>query len=283
MNFIARLARLNRQTVYALLALGIVIPLIFPLRLPERITPPVKALYDYIESLPEGSTILLSIDYAPDVLPETHPMAYSVLRHALLKNLKVIGISLNPAGVGLGLEVFERVGRELNKENGKDWAYLGFKPNITATILGLGEEIRTVFPTDYYGTPIDSLPMFQFVHNYNDISMVVSFAGSSIPEYWIRYANARYHAKIAAGVTGVMAADFYPYLQTGQLVGLLAGMKGAAEYEVLVERLMKERGLKPPPVIAVRGMDAVSISHLVIILLVLIGNLGYYLGKRRSA
>lgn len=283
MEFLTRLAKLNRQTVYALLALGIILPLIFPLRLPERITPPVRALYDYIDNLPEGSVILLSIDYAPDVLPETHPMAYAVLRHALLKNLKVIGISLNPAGVGLGLEVFEKTGRELNKKNGVDWAYLGFKPNITATILGLGEEIRRVFPTDYYGTPLDSLPMFRFIHNYNDISLAVSFAGSSLPEAWIRYANARYHEKIAAGVTGVMAADFYPYLQTGQLVGLLAGMKGAAEYEVLVEKLMKKKGLKPPPVIAVRGMDAVSISHLVIILLVLIGNLGYYLGKRRSA
>ncbi len=282
MNIIRRLTHLNRQTVYTIVAIAIIVPLIKPLRLPEKITPPVKSLYDFIESLPEGSTVLLSIDYAPDVLPETHPMAYAVLRHCFLRGIRVIGISLNPAGVGLGLEVFEKTSRELNKKKGRDWAYLGFKPNLAATILGLGEEIRTVFPVDYYGTPLDSMPMFRFIHNYNDISLVVSFAGSAVPEAWIRYANARYKANIAAGVTGVMAADFYPYLQTGQLIGLLAGMKGAAEYETLVEKLLKEKGFTPPPLMAVRGMDAVSISHLVIILLVILGNIGFYVEKRRK-
>jgi len=40
---------------------------------------------------------------------------------------------------------------------------------------------------------------------------------------------------VAVGVTAVMAADLYPYLQSGQLVGMLAGLKGAAEYEKLVD------------------------------------------------
>jgi hypothetical protein len=40
---------------------------------------------------------------------------------------------------------------------------------------------------------------------------------------------------VAVGVTAVMAADMYPYLQSGQLIGMLSGLKGAAEYEKLVD------------------------------------------------
>lgn len=281
-NLIHKLTHLNRQTIYGILALGIILPLLFPLRLPEHVSPPVQRLYDYIESLPEGSAILLSVDFGPDVLPETYPMFLAVLRHALLRNIRVIGICLNPAGIGLGLEGIQKVAKELHKQYGTDYVYLGFKPNLGATMLGLGEDVHKVFPTDYYGTPIDSLPLFRNVRNYNDIALVVSFSGASHPALWVGYANARYGQKIAAGVTGVMAADYYPYLQTGQFVGMLAGMKGAAEYEYLVEKLFREKGLPTPPPFAIRGMDSISIAHLLIIVLVIIGNIGYFMERKQK-
>jgi hypothetical protein len=52
---------------------------------------------------------------------------------------------------------------------------------------------------------------------------------------WITYARPKYGLNVAVGVTAVMAADMYPYLQSGQLVGMLSGLKGAAEYEKLVD------------------------------------------------
>ena len=63
-----------------------------------------------------------------------------------------------------------------------------------------------------------------------------------------------------------------PYLQSGDLVGLLAGMSGAAQYEVLVDR----------PGLGLGGMDAQSISHLVIIALILIGNIAYVAVGRKK-
>ena len=81
----------------------------------------------------------------------------------------------------------------------------------------------------------------------------------------------RYHLPMVAGVTAVSAPEYYPYLQTGQLRGLLGGMAGGAEYEVLVKH----------PALATRGMDAQSLAHIFIALMIILGNLAF-LGEDRN-
>jgi len=56
-------------------------------------------------------------------------------------------------------------------------------------------------------------------------------------------------------------------LKTGQIVGIIPGLKGAAEYEKLIDQ----------PGEAVRGMNIQSIVHLLIVIFVLIGNVGFFL------
>ena len=106
--------------------------------------------------------------------------------------------------------------------------------------------------------------------------LVIDLAGSSILNSWIVYMGARYHVRLGAGVTAVMAPDFYQFLQTGQLAGQLSGMKGAAEYEQLVV----ERGYAPAKGLASRAMNAISASHLLLIALIVMGNVGYFAARR---
>ena len=75
---------------------------------------------------------------------------------------------------------------------------------------------------------------------------------------------------MGCGATAVMAPKFYAYVASGQYVGLLGGMKGAAEYELLVG----ERGT------AVTGMGAQSIVHLLIIAFVILGNIGFFVMRK---
>jgi len=70
-----------------------------------------------------------------------------------------------------------------------------------------------------------------------------------------------------------MATSFYPFLSSGQMVGLLGGLKGAAEYEMLLKK----------PGMGQKGMDAQSVSHLVIVLMIVWGNVGYFLKRKSSA
>lgn len=280
MKFLEKLGKIDRRIIYLILGLVVIVPLIKPLELPVFYSHPVKSLFDFIEKQPEGACILLSMDYDPTVLPECHPMAKAIVRHAFAKNLKVIGLTLNPAGTGLALEVMTDIPKEYNKKYGEDYVFLGFRPDITATILGFGEDIRRIFPLDYYGNRTDTLLLIQRVRNYDDIALAISIAGSGIPVSWIYYARGRYGQDVAAGVTAVMAADFYPYLRTGQFVGLLGGMKGAAEYE----KMVYGHGYTDKKGLATSGMDAISLSHILIIIFVIIGNISFIaMLKRRKS
>ncbi len=64
-------------------------------------------------------------------------------------------------------------------------------------------------------------------------------------------------------------------MNSGQLTGLLGGLKGAAEYETLVQR--RGRGLT--------GMDSQSIVHVLLVLFIILGNviLLYQKKKPRAA
>ena len=73
-------------------------------------------------------------------------------------------------------------------------------------------------------------------------------------------------------MTGVMAADYYPYYQSGQIFGIIGGMKGAAEYEYLCKN----------PGTATEAMRVQVFAHAVIILFIIIGNLAYFLSKRKQ-
>ena len=97
------------------------------------------------------------------------------------------------------------------------------------------------------------------------------FDKNHIVEY-LQYPEDNYNQQLAAGVTAVMAADYYTYLNTGQLKGLLNGLKGAAEYENLMGK----------PDEATRGMNPQSAVHIIIILFIIIGNVGYFVVLRKK-
>jgi len=56
------------------------------------------------------------------------------------------------------------------------------------------------------------------------------------------------------------------------MTGMLGGMKGAADYEILVNQ----------PGLAAKGMSAQSLVHLFIILSVIAGNIVFFIEKRRK-
>jgi len=59
---------------------------------------------------------------------------------------------------------------------------------------------------------------------------------------------------------------------------MLGGMKGAAEYEDAVARKYGRTGTMR----ASQGMGAQSAAHLLIMAFVILGNIGYFVGRRAS-
>ncbi len=274
MSWTAHLTSFDRRWIYLLIALSVILPMFFPVSFPERITEQTRSVYDAMEALPEGSTIMIPFEIWPSTLPETEPLARAAVRHAFMRNFKIVSLSNIGAG---GPSITERVLREegdaFDKIYGVDYVNLGFKANYLAVLTGMGTSIRSIYPTDHSGTPLDSLPIMQTVDRYDDVQFVFAISDNATIEYWISIVGARFGAKIGAGVTAVMAPKLFAYLDAGQLVGILGGMKGGAEYEKLINR----------PEWATRGMGAQSLVHLVIIAFIVLGNIGFIASRRNKA
>lgn len=276
-KFLSKFGKLDRRIIFGLLLVAILVPLLFSVKSRFYVDSATRNLYDYIDHIePNGRALMLSFDYDPQVAAELDPMARAVLRHCFAKGIKVVALSLQPQGDAIGEAIMTQVSREYGKKNGIDYCYFGYRPGATIIMLQMGVNAKRALPLDYYQTPYDSLPMMHNIHNYDDIAMVLSLAGSTWPYSWIIFAGTKFKVRIGAGQTAVMAPDNYPFLQTGQLVGQLGGMKGGAEYE----QLIVDAGYYKKPGMASKAMSAIAYSHLLIILLIILGNIGYFISKK---
>jgi hypothetical protein len=265
--------RLDRRWIYGIMGLLVLLPLLWPLNLPLESSPPVRAYHDTIAALPAGSSVLMSCDFDPASGPELEPMMRTTLRHLFRKHCKVVVVVLYPGGARLVDGIVQDVARTSRQLDGVDYVNLGYKAGNEAVMVLMGQSIRGVFPRDHNGRDVALLPIMQSVRNYSSCALLVSLSvGYPGTKEYVQQVQARFHIPMVAGVTAVSAPTLYPYLQTGQLSGLLGGMAGAAEYEDL--RL--ERGM------ASRGMDAQSLAHLFIALCIVLGNLAQWERRRKE-
>ncbi|MBN1593678.1 MAG: hypothetical protein JW941_10595 [Candidatus Coatesbacteria bacterium] len=271
-SIVERLRNIDRRVIFVLVAAAVIIPLLHPLGLPLKSSPPSSSLYREIENLGPGSVVLMAFDYDPATDVELGPMSLALLKHCFSRGHKVVSLALWPMGASLARASFAQTAEEFGAKYGVDYVNLGFKAGGIVVIDSLGKSIHESFPKDVDGTPLEELPLMRNINSYADIDFVLGLsAGDPGLPFWIMIAQGRYGKKVGGGCTAVSAPMLYPYYPN-QLLGLLGGMKGAAEYELLIEA----KGS------ATKGMDAQSIAHALIVLFVIIGNLFYFMGRSRE-
>ncbi|GJQ58616.1 MAG: hypothetical protein SCALA701_14170 [Candidatus Scalindua sp.] len=268
---IERLINIDRRFIFLLVAMAVTIPLLAKFNLPVRATKDVESIYYKIDSLPKNSHILIAFDYDPASKEELQPMADALLHHCYRKDIKVVGMTLNPGGTGLAVSAIESIGKEYGKTKGTDFVFLGYKTGVELVMINMGENIFSAFPEDFHGNATIDLPVLNGIDSLEDFDYVVDLASGSSIEAWIAFGKEKYGFDLGAGCTAVIGPDMYPFLQSKQLNGLMSGLRGAAEYEILIDREST----------AVAGMSPQSVVHVLVVLFVLFGNTMYFMSKRK--
>lgn len=268
-----KLKNLDRRWVFLFVFLSVLIPLLMKIGLKLHTTAPVENIYNYLESLPEGSVILISFDYGPSTETELSPAAVAMVRHAFKRKLKIVTMALWPEGANMSQNVLNKVSKMegINVEYGKDYVNLGYKTGGSVLLMSIKDGFAQQFPTDVNGVPLSDLPLMNKVKDYNSCSLVTSLSAGvpGIREYII-IVSSQFGRKVAGACTAVTAPEMYTFLNSGQLIGLMGGLKGAAEYEKLSGY---EDGT------ARKGMDAQSVVHAVITLFIVFSNVIYFVDK----
>ncbi|MFQ6614890.1 MAG: hypothetical protein ACE5D1_08610, partial [Fidelibacterota bacterium] len=179
-----------------------------------------------------------------------------------------------PDGQFMAEEALNQVAEnEFHLKYGEDYVLLGFRPGNEAVVKGVVSNIRKMYTVDARGTLIDEIPMMDGVNKFADFSFLFSAsAGYPGTVEWVQYASDPTGVPMSTGTTSIQVNEVMPYVQSGQVKGILAGMPGAAEYEALIGQ----------PGIGTSGMDAQSIAHIVIVLFIVLGNIGFFIERKRA-
>lgn len=279
-RFVEFFLNMDRRWIFLAIGLVVLYAVLDPRQVPGiQPTPPVRNFHAAIEELPEGSPILISADFDPGSKPELYPMLEATLRHAFRKKLRVVVMTLWLTGTGmiegaLRSNVEDAPGKlGVAPQDGKDYVFIGWKAGGAAVVIGMGADVYGIYPTDTSNRRLADLPVMVGIRTLKDFRLVISIsAGTPGFKEWIQYGQQKYQFAFNGGCTGIIIPETYPYMNAGQMRGLLGGLKGAAEYEALIRI----------PGLAVGGMLAVSLAQFMMILLIVACNILYLLsGKGR--
>jgi len=283
MSFFEKLGALNRRWIFLFIALAVLAPMLMNLKCTQIPSPIVKGLFNKIESLPAGSKILLSFDYGPSTVPEIQPMVDAVIRHAAERGIKIYFLALWATGQNILTSTIDNMVRVEypNYRYGEDYVNFGYKAGNQGVINVIITDFTKMFPSDVNGAPVTEIPMMEGVRSLKNMDLIVSFGGGfpGIKE-WVQFAGDLGNIPIAGGCTAVSAPLLYPYYPQ-QLVGLMGGIKGAAEYEAaLAAKYPKFKKIR------MRGIEMMgpqTVAHIVIMFFIIVGNVAYFMTRDQDA
>jgi hypothetical protein len=280
MKFLEAIRDLDRRWIFTLMTFAVAIPLLMKLKFPEKSSEASKAAFEEIERLPEGSKVLLAWDYDPSGDAELAPMAKSFIYHCAKKKLKMYFLSIYPQGQRMAEDDIQETLKidfpELNY--GEDYVNLGYKPGYEGVIKVITSNLRALYTTDARGTNIDLIPMCKQIKTIRDMDLIINVsAGYPGTKEWVQYAASAYPKDfhMIAGNTGVQAAQMFPYYPK-QLHGLLGAIKGAAEYEQMVNTKYGGTDQRDVYNEGMRRMGPQMVAHLLIIGFIILGNVIYF-------
>ncbi|MCS6955927.1 MAG: hypothetical protein NZM44_06195, partial [Candidatus Calescibacterium sp.] len=182
------------------------------------------------------------------------------------KDIKVIAISLWPDGAQIVATKTRQIANQYNKVENEDYVIGGYVVGAAVAIEKMGVDLKDAIPL----IANNSAPFLRDIKTAHDLSLVFSIAAGDTLVYYIRILKSRYGVNVSGGCTAVMAAEMYPYILSGQLIGLFGGLKGAADYEIL------ESNPEPDKVSeAVKYMLTQSLIHALLIIFIIIANIVY--------
>ena len=275
------MGNIDRRILYLISFIVMAAPLFMNKGLPIAKNPRSLDVYNKIETLQQSDgkgLILFCANFSPDTKGESVPQATVLLKHMLRSGKKFAIWTFNPTSAA-GQEMVNNTAKQIAanlreegiiREYGKDWVNLGFRAAGAPIVIGISKNIPGFFNTDAYGTPLARLPVMSGVKTAHDLGLVIDVSPSGTYGVLIAAMTGKYDVPLALAPTSVMVPDTYPYLKSGQVIGELRGVLGAAEYEDLIG----EHALGTREMTSIAALDAY------IILLIIIGNIAYFRSRR---
>lgn len=256
----------------ALVFIAILIPALNPLGLPLMVGSMSHAWYDTVDSMPAGSILLFDIGYGSGGYPSLGPGNIAAFHQMFDKDLRIVIMATALEGSMMYPLIMEGVQPESNygAVYGEDYVFLGYIAGGQTAMAGVLGDLHALASKDYQGTSLSSLPLAAEVSGADDFDLVayMTTAGGTA-EGWVYQSYSQYGRPTIAGCLSMMTTSIKPYYDTGQLLGLMDGIKGAADLEFLTNH----------PGDAIISSDILSFTQTLVLIFILIGNVAFWMQK----
>ncbi len=270
-----KLTALPREVVMSLVILAMVVPAVSPLGLPLMTGDMSKAWYNTVDALPEGSIILMDIGYGSGGYPSLGPGNIAALHQMFEGGLKVVLMATSLEGTMMYPLIMAEVMPEENYGlvYGEDYVFIGYIAGEQTAMAGVLGDLKSLVSVDYQGTSIDSFSLMDNVNGADDIDLVAYLTtGGGIAEGWVYQAYSQYNMDVIGGVLSMMTTSIKPYYDSGQLLGIMDGIKGAADLEFITGH----------PGDAIVSSDILTFTQILVLIFILVGNLSYWMLKQEG-
>ena len=294
-NIFIKLGQLDRRFIFLLIALSVLIPLLKPgwVNIPIKTTSNSEIVFEQLNNLNKGDKVLVSFEYGASTKPEIHPMSIAILQHLFSKGIKVYTVPLWAEGLMMAKYALDEViaSNLFDIKEHTDYVSLPYKAGNEIIIRGIATDIRSIFTQDINNILLNDIPMMDGVNKVTDFDFVFDLsAGVPGNAEWVQFACDEHNVPLSSGCTSIMVTDAIPYVESGQIRGILAGMPGAAEYEQMVFKYLSDlrdskilnENASIVPGKATSRMSAQSVAHLLMVIFIIFGNISYYLVRRRN-
>ena len=274
---------IDRRIIYGALLLSILIPLFVNISLPNYPARQSVDFYDTIQKIgsdPASAKKIVIINgmWSPSTRGENEWQAEAIVTHLMREHIHFATIAFDiQNNTIMQHDVVQPLAKKYGYVYGRDYVNWGFKPPsvYAVTIHGLARDIPGTIKTDANGTPLAQIPVMKTIKTRADVAAVVDITPVASAETWLGQFEENNQPPFLFAPTAVMAPTYYPYLDSKQIAGMLTGIKGAGDYETLLDTHS----------FGTQAAGALSVVYALIILLIILGNLGYYMARaaRRRA
>ena len=238
-RFLAVFDKVERQVIYAVLFAACGIPLLFDVRLPLRPWKETKAAFDLVDSCPPGKVVMICSNWNGGSQGENWPQYQAVVSHCMLKGIKLVVYSsdADPTAQTFSENINEIEAKKYGRTYGKDWVNLGLARGAPVMMGTIGRDLKKAFPVDMKGYATNDtvkLPILAHVNSVKEVQVHWNIEYTPTND-WFVWLDPTGRTPIVFASAGIVTGSWYPFLSSGQMKGMMAGIRGAAEYEDLVK------------------------------------------------
>jgi hypothetical protein len=278
-NIWDRLQTIDRRIIYAVLIVVILIPLFLPgLTLPTYPSKESVNFYNTVENVAKNSPhkiVIIDGQWSPSTRGENQWQAEAIVTHLMMRHVHFAILSFDTQNNTVMQNlVVAPLAKKYGYMYGRDYINWGYRPIsvFVPTVKSLVVDIPGTIKTDYKGTPVTQFPVMKGIKTRADVGAVVEITPIASAEVWLGLFEQNDNPPFLFAPTAVMAPTYYPYLDSGQMAGMLTGIKGAGDYE----------GLLGTHSFGTRAAGALSMVYGLIIFLIILGNVGFYASRAAS-